>query len=85
VTTRATTIRLPEPLADELDLVARVDGVPVSEAIRLAISAYITRRRADPQFRERLRARIEADRRILERLAAPGPDLTDPATDPTES
>jgi len=43
--------------------------VPVSEAIREAIAQHIDSRRADPEFQERLRHRIEADRHILKRLA----------------
>jgi predicted DNA-binding protein len=64
-----TTIRLPIELADALELVARAEGKPVSEVIREAIAAHVEKRRADPEFQRRLRERIEADRRILERLA----------------
>jgi post-segregation antitoxin (ccd killing protein) len=67
--TRVTTIRQPDDQADELEFVARVDGMPVSEAIRAAIAAHIEARRADPEFQERLRQRMEADRHILRRLA----------------
>lgn len=67
--TRATTIRLPEDLADELELVARVDEMPVSEAVRAAIAAHIAMRRRNIAFQDRLRERVNADRRILERLA----------------
>ena len=66
---RVTTIRQAIDQADELEFVARVDGVPVSEAIRDAIAAHIEARRADPAFQQRLRERMEADRNILERLA----------------
>lgn len=67
--TRVMTIRLPEDVADELEAVARVDDMPVSGAIREAIAAHIEARRADPAFQQRLRERIQADRRILQRLA----------------
>ncbi len=67
--TKVTTIRQPADQADELEVIARVDGVPVSEAIREAIAEHIQARRADPAFRERLRERIDADRNILKRLA----------------
>ncbi len=67
--TKVTTIRQPANQADELEFVARVDGVPVSEAIRDAINAHIQARRDDPAFQQRLRERIEADRDILKRLA----------------
>jgi len=52
---RATTLRQSADQADELELVARVDGVPVSDATRKAIAAYIAARRADPEFQRRLR------------------------------
>lgn len=67
--TKVTTIRQRSDQADELEFVARVDGVPVSEAIRDAIAAHIETRRADPAFQARLRERVEADRHILDRLA----------------
>jgi predicted DNA-binding protein len=66
---KVTTIRQPAEQADELEFIARVDGVPVSEAIRDAIAEHIKARRADPAFQKRLRERMEADRHILKRLA----------------
>jgi predicted transcriptional regulator len=67
--TKVTTIRQPADQADELEFIARVDGVPMSEAIREAVADYIQVRRADPAFQQRLRERIDADRNILKRLA----------------
>jgi hypothetical protein len=66
---RVTTIRQPEDQADEMEFVARVDGIPASTLIRDAIGEYLDKRRADPDFKARLAARIEADKKILERLA----------------
>ncbi len=66
--TRVTTIRQPEEQAEDVEFVARVDGVASSELIREAISAYLDKRRAEPDFQERLRERIAADRKILDRL-----------------
>ena len=67
--TKVTTIRQSNDQADELEFVARVDGVPVSEAIRDAIAAHIDARRSDPAFQARLKHRLEADSHILKRLA----------------
>jgi predicted DNA-binding protein len=67
--TKVTTIRQSAEQANELKFLARVDGVPVSEAIRLAIAEHIERRRNDPDFQLRLKTRIEADQNILRRLA----------------
>ena len=49
--------------------VAEVDGVPVSEAIRQAITEHIETRRRDAAFRARLKASLERNRKILEKLA----------------
>jgi len=63
------TLRLPAEQAAELEAVARAEGVSVSDAVREAIAEHIERKRNDKAFRERLRAVMERDREILERLA----------------
>jgi len=67
--TRVTTVRQPEDQADDMEFVARVDGVAASELIRDAIAAHLEKRRSDPDFQARLRERIAADQQILKRLA----------------
>ena len=67
--TRTTTIRQDAEQAAELEAVARVDGMPVSEAVRAAISEHIENRRRDPEFQERLRRILEEERTVLEKLA----------------
>lgn len=67
--TKTTTIRQDVAQAAELEAVARVDGVPVSEAVRAAISEHIETRRRDPEFQERLRRILDEERVVLERLA----------------
>lgn len=69
--TRITTIRQPAEQADEVEFVARVEGKAASEFIREAIAAHLESRRADPEFQQRLKARIKADREILKRLEEP--------------
>lgn len=66
---RAMTIRFDEQQAEELEAVARVDGVPISEAIREAISKHIEERRQDKEFQTRLQTSLERNREILEKLA----------------
>ena len=66
---KAMTIRLTTEQAAELEAVAGTDGIPVSEAIRAAIAEHIEGRRKDKEFRKRLRASIQRNRKILERLA----------------
>ncbi len=63
------TLRLSGVQADELEAVARAEGISVSDAVREAITEHIDRKRRDKAFRERLRAVMERDREILERLA----------------
>ena len=66
---KSMTLRLPAEQADALEAVARAEGVTVSDAVREAIAEHIERKRRDKAFRERLRAVMERDREILERLA----------------
>jgi predicted DNA-binding protein len=44
---RVTSLRMPEGMADELALLARIAGEPISEIVRLAIEKEITHRRSD--------------------------------------
>lgn len=67
--TKAMTLRLSNQAAKELETVAQVDEVPVSEAVREAIDAHIEKRRQDKEFKDRLRQSIEENQEILERLA----------------
>jgi predicted transcriptional regulator len=63
------TLRLSDELAADLEAMARVDDVPVSEAIRIAIDERIQGRRDDKQFQARLRRLMAENQRALERLA----------------
>jgi hypothetical protein len=63
------TLRLTDEQAQELEAVSRVDEMPVSEAVRLAIDERIKARRADEDFQSRLRRLMEENQRALERLA----------------
>jgi hypothetical protein len=65
---KSMTLRLTAEQADELEAVARAEGISVSDAVREAIGEHIERKRKDKAFRERLRAVMERDREILERL-----------------
>jgi predicted transcriptional regulator len=63
------TLRLSEELAADLEAMARVDDVPVSEAVRVAIDERIKARRTDKQFQARLRRLMAENQRALERLS----------------
>lgn len=69
---KLTSLRLDEELAMELKVVARAEGVPVSETIRAALYQYIATCRADPGFRARFQKQLEEEREALERLASWG-------------
>lgn len=66
---KAMTVRLKADQAEELEAIADVEGSPVSEEIRKAISAHIEAKRQDTEFLKRLRMSIERNRSILDRLA----------------
>lgn len=63
------TLRLSDEQARELESVARVDEMPVAEAVRRAIDDRIKARREDEEFRARLRRLLEENQEALERLA----------------
>lgn len=69
MSTKVTSLRLPDYMAAELAAVARTDDMPVSEAVREAIEKHIAERRADKNFQDRLKKRLKEDREVLERLA----------------
>jgi hypothetical protein len=62
-------LRPAEDKAAELAAIARIDDMPVSEAVREAIDTHIAAKRADKDFQKRLKRRLEEDREVLERLA----------------
>ena len=69
VTSRQTTVRLPEELAAAAEAVARVKGVSVNALIVDSLSAEIERTRTDSDFTSRARKLLERDRELIERLA----------------
>lgn len=67
--TKIISLRMPAELAEQIDAMARAEGVSISETLRAAAYRYIATRRADQDFKERLRKRLEEDAEILKRLA----------------
>ena len=63
------TLRLDDERAATLELVARADNQTLTDAVRAAIDSHIEARRADVDFRERLRRRHEEEAALYERLA----------------
>ena len=66
---KTTTVRLPEELADQVNVVARGRGVSVNAVVIDALVAEIDRVKADKQFMDHLRKVTERDKEILDRLA----------------
>ena len=62
---KAMTLRLSADQAEELNVVAAVDGRPVSEVIRAAIAGHIEERKQDDAFQDSLRQRIDRAQRLL--------------------
>lgn len=63
------TLRLDDEQAEQLETLAQVDEISISEAARRAIEDRIERRRKDKSFQTRLRKILEQNQRALERLA----------------
>jgi len=63
------TVRLSDEQAAALEAVARIDEMPVSEAVRSAIDERIAARRADQAFQERRRQIMKDNQRAFELLA----------------
>ena len=69
MTSRQTTVRLPEALADAADAIARVKGTSVNALIIESLAAEVERVRADRDFTTRANKLLKRDREIIERLA----------------
>ena len=66
---KTTTVRMPEELAEQVEVVARGKGISVNAVVLEALAAEIERVKADKDFVERLRRLTERDKEILDRLA----------------
>ena len=69
MTRKATTVRIPDELADTAEVVARARGVSVNTLILDALQAEIDRVKEDKKFMAVLRSHVERDKEILDRLA----------------
>ncbi len=69
MTSRQTTVRLPQDLADEAETIARVKGTSVNALIIESLAAELDRVRADSEFTSRAQKLLARDREIIERLA----------------
>ncbi len=69
MTPKATTVRLPEALADTAEAVARARGASVNQVIVDALQSEVKRVRQDEEFMGLLHSLVERDKEILDRLA----------------
>lgn len=63
------TVRLDDELAADAAALARAEGQSLNETVKLALREAVESRQKDPEFQQRIRRIIEADRELLERLA----------------
>ena len=66
---RQTTVRLPDDLADQAEVVARTQGMSINQLIVDSLKLEIERVRKDAEFRSRVKRLVERDQKILDRLS----------------
>lgn len=66
----ARSLRLPRAVSEEVELVARIDGMSANQLITNAVEDYLTVRGGSKEFRNKLAQCSKAERNIYERLAS---------------
>lgn len=66
---KQTTVRLPEELASQAEVVARAQGVSVNQLIIDSLTVEISRVRKDSEFISRIEHLVKRDKDILDLLA----------------
>jgi len=69
MTKKTTTVRMPEELANTVEVVARGRGISVNALVIEALLAEVEKVKQDKHFVETLRKLTERDKEILDRLA----------------
>jgi hypothetical protein len=64
---KVSTIRMPDSMKSDLAAIARSHDMSVADAIAEALEPYITARKSEERFKERLARRLEQDREVLGR------------------
>ena len=67
------TLRLSPEMTEELELVSRVRGIPVTHVVRLAVARHLAGLAADESFQEKLRDRLAQEQATVERFRADAP------------
>jgi predicted transcriptional regulator len=63
--TKKVLLRLDPDLADQVGMLAEVEGRTVSDVIREAIADHVERRRQDPAFQRLVKESLRRQRRLL--------------------
>jgi predicted HicB family RNase H-like nuclease len=66
---KQTTVRLPEDLADQAEVIARAQGTSVNQVLIDGLLLEIERVKADQEFMATLERLVARDKEILDRLA----------------
>ena len=66
---KQTTVRLPEDLADQAEVIARAQGTSVNQVLIDGLLLEIERVKADKEFMATLERLVARDKEILDRLA----------------
>lgn len=66
---KPSTFRIHYDMSTDMETVAKIEGVSMSEFVRQAIAEAIAKRRQDSDFQRRLRESVDRNQEILDRLA----------------
>jgi hypothetical protein len=78
-TGKSMTLRLSADMTGELELVARIRGIPMTHVVRLAVARHLAGLSQDEVFQAKLQQRLEDERSTLERFARPAVGRLKPA------
>ena len=70
-------VRMPAEQYGLVDTIARIEEIPVAEAVRRAVDLMVEEKRRDVDFRERVLASVERARKLLAQDLAAGNDESD--------
>jgi hypothetical protein len=65
---KVTSLRMPDTMTAELVAIAHTRNISFADALREALEEYITARRNDQGFKERLKKVLEEDGEVLDSL-----------------
>lgn len=66
--TKVYTVRIPQDEAQQIEFVARVEGLSVNDVFRTALARYFEEIKGDDGFVGRAKAQLANDRKVAKRL-----------------